>query len=79
MKNEREMKIARMLGLGFDNDDGHVRITQGSHFNVVDGSEATHARMLEICVKINDKLDRLGKRLEDLSPEEFIDLVSDFE
>ncbi|HBA82626.1 MAG TPA: hypothetical protein DCZ95_00900 [Verrucomicrobia bacterium] len=77
-KKDKE-RIVRILGLGLDHDDGHVRITRGDNFEVYLGSESTHERMQEACMKINEKLDQKGKRLEDLSRQEFIDLVSEIE
>lgn len=56
-----------MLGLGFDNDDGHVRLTRGENFTLLGGSHETHAVMQETAVKINEKLDERGKRLDDVS------------
>ena len=72
-------RIVRILGLGLDNQDGHVRITRGENFDVWMGSEGTHERMQETCIKINEKLGQKGKRLEELSHSEFLDLVSDIE
>jgi hypothetical protein len=74
-----EQRIVRILGLGLDNEDRHVRVTKGKNFEIYFGSESTHEHMQEACIKINEKLDRRGRRLEDLSREEFIDLVSDVE
>ncbi len=75
-KKDRE-HIIRILGLGLDNKDRHVRITHGPNFDLFLGSENTHEQMQETCIKINEKLVRRGRRLEDLSRDEFIDLVSD--
>lgn len=55
-----------MLGVAFDNDDGHVRLTKGTNFVLYGGSEETHAVMQETAVKINEQLDQRGKRLEDV-------------
>jgi len=77
MKDRQEQRIVRILGLGLDNQDKHVRITRGENFDVYFGSEQTHEHLQETCMKINEKLDRKGKRLEELSRDEFIDLVSD--
>jgi hypothetical protein len=79
MKDESKERIVRIVGLGLDNEDGHVRITQGKNFSVLLGSETTHERMQETCIKINERLDRRGEQLQDLSREEFIDLVSDID
>ena len=63
-----------MLGVGLDNDDGHVRMTTGKNFALVGGSEDTHSQMQETAVKINEQLDNRGKRLEDVSVNELRDI-----
>ncbi|MCX7007543.1 MAG: hypothetical protein NTY53_09905 [Kiritimatiellaeota bacterium] len=70
---------AHLLGLGFDNTDGHVRITQGVNFSIFSGSEETHERMQRHCVKLNEKLARKGKRLEETSHEEVRDLLAELD
>ena len=65
------------MGLGLDNKDGHSRVTKGENFLLVGGSEETHERMGETAVKFNEKLSSKGKRLEDISKKEFIDIISD--
>jgi len=59
-------KSAALLGLAFDNDDGHTRLTRGKNFLLCGGSQNTHAVMQETAVKVNEHLDKRGKRLEDL-------------
>ena len=75
MVNEREKR--RLLGIGLDNDDGHVRVTRAENFHLVGGSEDTHRVMQEKCVKFNEKLGARGKQLEDLEHAEFLDLASE--
>ena len=70
-------KSAALLGLGFDNADGHVRMTRGENYTLVGGSHETHAVMQETAVKINEKLDERGKRLEDVSVRELRDICSE--
>jgi len=70
---------AGLLGLGLDNDDGHVRITRGENFRLLGGSETTHESMQEKCLKFNEKLQDRGKRLDDLERKEFLDLAADCE
>jgi hypothetical protein len=65
------------LGLGLDNKDGHVRVTRGENFHLVGGSRETHESMQEKCVKLNEKLDARGKRLEELEGQEFLELVAE--
>ena len=68
-------KKAMMLGLGLDGEDGHKRLTKGDNFVLAGGSEETHERMSETAIKVNEQLARKGKRLEDVSREEFHDMV----
>jgi hypothetical protein len=67
-------KSAALLGVGFDADDGHTRLTRGKNFVLVGGSRETHSAMQETAVKINEHLDRRGKRLEDVSIPELRDI-----
>ena len=46
-----------LLGLGFDNKDGHVRVTKGKNFRLYGGSEVTHDEMQEKAIKFNEQLD----------------------
>jgi hypothetical protein len=77
MNDKSRVQRARILGLGLDNADGHVRITRGENFDIFLGSESTHEQLQDTCIKINEKLSQRGKRLEDLSRDEFVDLIAD--
>ncbi|NOY74851.1 MAG: hypothetical protein GXP32_03555 [Kiritimatiellaeota bacterium] len=68
---------ATLLGVGFDASDEHTRITKGENFHLVGGSEETHDRMTETAVKLNEKLHSKGKTLEELSKDEFTDILRD--
>jgi hypothetical protein len=68
---------AALLGLAFDADDGHRRITRGPNFLLAGGSDETHAAMRETAVKINERLQRDGKQLADVSIRELRDIVAD--
>ena len=72
---QRSNDNSALLGVGLDNNDGHKRVTKGDNFYLVGGSEETHERMTETAVKFNEKLSRKGKRINDLSPEEFRDMI----
>jgi len=67
-------KSAALLGLAFDNDDGHTRLTRGKNFLLLGGSQDSHAVMQETAIKINERLDKEGKRLEDVSAAEIRDI-----
>ena len=75
--NSKNQPKASLIGLGLDNKDGHKRVTKGDNFYVYGGSEETHEKMVETSIKFNEKLDSKGKRIEDLSKNEFIDMISD--
>ena len=63
-----------MLGVGLDSD-GHKRVTTGSNFALVGGSEETHEQMTEKAIKINEKLKSRGKQLSEVSHEEFDEIA----
>ena len=65
-----------MLGVGLDSD-GHKRITTGDNFALVGGTQETHEQMTEKAIKINEKLKARGKRLENVSHEEFTDIAQE--
>ena len=67
-------KKAVMIGVGLDSD-GHKRVTTGDNFALVGGSKETHEEMVEKTVKINEQLAKKGKRLEEVSKEEFHDIA----
>ena len=75
MKPAEEPKRAFLLGLGLDNQDGHLRLTRGENFHLIGGSEETHETMQEKALKFNEKLQERGRRLEDISREEFRDIA----
>lgn len=78
MNNDREEeRRAMLLGVGLDNRDGHKRITKGDDFYLVGGSEETHEEMTETVIRFNEKLAKRGKHLQELSPEEFRDLMGE--
>ena len=68
-------EVAGLLGVGLDNEDGHHRITRGEEFLLVGGSEDTHERMQDIAIRVSESLESKGKRLQDASVEEVVDLI----
>jgi len=63
-----------LIGLAFDAEDGHKRLTRGDNFVLLGGSQETHAVMQETAIKINERLDQKGQRLEDVSARELGDI-----
>jgi hypothetical protein len=74
-----QRRKAKLLGVGLDNDDGHVRVTRGKNFELRGGSQETHESMQEKCVRFNEKLDARGKELGDLEGREFLDMAAECE
>lgn len=75
-KNKKpRSRAAGLLGIGFDNDDGHKRITTGDKFAIVGGSETTHSRMTETVVKTFEELKTRGKHLEQVEPAELAEII----
>lgn len=72
---KKTVKSAALLGIGLDNEDGHTRLTRGKNFVLYGGSQDTHSRMQETVIKVNEQLDRKGKRLEDVAPRELFDIL----
>jgi hypothetical protein len=72
--SSNKQKKAILLGVGLDSD-GHKRLTTGPNFALVGGTHETHEEMTEKAVKINEKLADRGKRLEEVSGEEFDDIA----
>jgi hypothetical protein len=75
---QRRRKI-RMVGVGLDGGDSHIRQTRGENFHLVGGSHETHEGMQEKCIKFNEKLSRRGKQLDDLEAGEFLALAEECE
>jgi hypothetical protein len=74
-KTSKATKKAMLFGLGFDNKDGHTRLTIGDNFKLVGGSEETHGTMQEKAVKMNELLKRRGKTLDTVSRDEFHEIA----
>lgn len=75
MSSRTRKKIIRLLGVGFDADDGHVRITKGRQFDVLMGSNDSHEYLTKLIQKIEAELERRGLNLDEISPEELGELV----
>jgi hypothetical protein len=65
------------LGVGFDGDDDETRLTRGKNFVLYGGTEETHSVMRETVIRVNEHLDRRGRRLEEVSPDELRDIFQE--
>lgn len=77
MSKKKQKNKAHLLGLGLDNSDGHKRITTGENFSIVGGSAETHDRMTETVVKTFETLDRRGKSIHEVHPQELGEIIRD--
>ena len=72
-----ERRIAGLLGLAFDANDGQKRITRGKNFLLAGGSEETHGVMRQTIVEVTKRLDERGVELADVSVQELRDLLDE--
>jgi len=69
MPTGKQKKIIRLLGVGFDAEDGHVRITKGERYDVLMGSDESHEYIQKLIQKIETELENRRLSLDDLTPE----------
>ncbi|TWT76082.1 hypothetical protein Pla123a_28690 [Posidoniimonas polymericola] len=77
MKSNQPKQKSGVLGLAFDAEDGHKRLTRGKDFLLAGGSEETHGRMQETLIKVGERLEQRGKRISDASTSELRDVFHD--
>ncbi len=77
MREAGQSRVVGLLGVGFDTEDGQIRITQADEYHVIMGSGETHKELHKICRRINLSIKGSGKKLTDFSPEEFMELVKE--
>lgn len=75
MSSGNRKKIVRLLGVGFDAEDGHIRITKGENYDVLMGSDESHEYIEQLIRKIEDELRLRELSLDDLTPEEFSEFI----
>jgi len=77
-QNNEEPRIVGFGGVGLDQDaEGHKRLTIGENYVLMGGSEETHDKMQETSVKLNETLEKKGKKLQDISCQEFHETLSE--
>lgn len=77
MKSNQSKPTGALVGIGLDNEDGHKRLTHGKDFLLAGGSEETHAQMQETVIKVNERLEKRGKRIGTTTAEELADVFHD--
>lgn len=71
MAQEKE-RISKIVGIGADGRDGHIRFTTGEGYELLSGSEMSHDLMLAWCEAINRRLASMDKNITELTVEEFL-------
>jgi hypothetical protein len=66
---------AALLGIGFDHQDGHKRITTAEEFAIVGGSAETHERLTETALKTFEELKQRGKNLAEVEATELAEIL----
>jgi hypothetical protein len=74
---KEKQQVLGFLGVGLDNKDGEQRFTRSEHFFLVGGSQETHERMQDTVIRFDEGLRNRGKRLQDASLPEIIDILHD--
>lgn len=67
-----------LVCIGLDTDDGHTRFTQASEFCIFGGSTETHQLMTEAFCMLKAALQKEGRSLENLEPDEILALVKQY-
>jgi hypothetical protein len=75
MREAGTSRVIGLLGVGFDHEDGQIRITQADDYQVLMGSGETHTELQKICRRIEESIQASGRKLSDFSPEEFMEMV----
>lgn len=76
MNRTGQSRVVGLMGVGFDHQDGQIRITQADDYQVLMGSESSHKALQEICGQIEKAIFNDGRKLSDYTPEEFMELVA---
>lgn len=74
-KAQSKPEVLGLLGVGLDNQDGHKRVTRSEEFLLVGGSQETHEKMQDVAIRVTENLKDKGKRIQDASLPELIDLL----
>ena len=68
-------KRSLLLGVGFDGDDRHQRVSRGENFLLVGGSRETHEEMQDKAISFSSELRQRGRRLEEIDRDEFREIA----
>lgn len=74
-KRKPTARVQGILGVGLDGQDGEKRITRSEEMVLVGGSRETHERMQETAIRFSEGLEKIGKKLPDVSVQQALDLL----
>ena len=77
MKNTKQSRVVGLLGVGFDGEEGQIRITQADDYQVLMGSKESHQALQKMCLKIEVALQKAGRSFRDYTPEEFMSFMGE--
>ena len=75
MPRGTEKRVVRIVGVGLDKEDEHIRITNGENFDIFLGSKGSHEQMQAWIVRIEEALKKQNRSLQEFTPEEFVEFV----
>lgn len=55
-----------LLGVGYDNTDGHKRITKGDHVLILGGSKESHEFLTEKAIRFGEEVKKRGRTMDTL-------------
>ena len=80
MGRREDEAVKRLLfGLGLDARDDELRMTKGPNFHLLGGSQPTHERMQETCMRFNEALVKRGTDLNEIELEEARRIIREIE
>ena len=74
-RGNKKTRVAGVVGLGLDGEDGHRRITRTEEMLLLGGSAETHERMQETAIRFSEGLEKRGKTLPETTVREAFDLL----
>ena len=73
--NGENKRVLALVGVGFDQEDGHIRWTRGNGFEVVMGSEKSHEFLSSWIRRIERRVESQGRSIQELTPDELLDII----
>ena len=74
-RSKKEPVVEGVLGIGLDSSDGHKRVTRTDEMVLIGGSAETHEQMQDTAIRFSEALEKRGKKIQQASVQEVIDLL----